>query len=334
MRCDLNIIWVEDTESFFKENSEILRMQAEELGLNIAIEYIQDAQNLFEKIEKSASGFRLYDMLFVDYSLSNGYEGDTVIKELRKKELDADILFYSSQMESEMRSKITADLKSFQGVYIANREDFLDRAFSLIHKNAKRLLSLKNIRGMLMDQTSENDYTIISYIMRRFGDLSDVQKQCICDMVKKSICKHLEKFEHSHKQLDQLEAGGITNIKKILKLPSYLLPITLKYQIFEKMVVFLQEKSFSDDSLKMYMSDIIEKRNLLAHKKLEVSNDQRYIIGFNNIDEYQTVQFQNQKIQSDVVPTGVKQISYNEWISLRKQIVEIGMCFDDIQKKL
>ena len=176
MRYDLNILWVEDTEGFYRENSEILEMQAEDLGLNVKFDYIQIAQELFDRIEKSASGFRLYDMLFVDYSLSNGLGGDKIIKELRKNELDADILFYSSQLEIEMRSKIIEDLQSFQGVYIANRDDFLNRAYSLIQKNAKRLLSLKNIRGMLMDQTSENDYTIKSYIMRRFQDLTDEQK--------------------------------------------------------------------------------------------------------------------------------------------------------------
>lgn len=134
MRYDLNILWVEDTEGFYRENSEILEMQAEDLGLNVKFDYIQIAQELFDRIEKSASGFRLYDMLFVDYSLSNGLGGDKIIKELRKNELDADILFYSSQLEIEMRSKIIEDLQSFQGVYIANRDDFLNRAYSLIQK--------------------------------------------------------------------------------------------------------------------------------------------------------------------------------------------------------
>lgn len=117
MRYDLNILWVEDTEGFYRENSEILEMQAEDLGLNVKFDYIQIAQELFDRIEKSASGFRLYDMLFVDYSLSNGLGGDKIIKELRKNELDADILFYSSQLEIEMRSKIIEDLQSFQGIY-------------------------------------------------------------------------------------------------------------------------------------------------------------------------------------------------------------------------
>ena len=318
MRYDLNILWVEDTEGFYRENSEILEMQAEDLGLNVKFDYIQIAQELFDRIEKSASGFRLYDMLFVDYSLSNGLGGDKIIKELRKNELDADILFYSSQLEIEMRSKIIEDLQSFQGVYIANRDDFLNRAYSLIQKNAKRLLSLKNIRGMLMDQTSENDYTIKSYIMRRFQDLTDEQKQCICDMIKKSINGHLGKSEHAQKQLIQLEEKGITNINKV----------------FRTMIEFLQEKAFPDHALEIYMSDIIVKRNLLAHKKLELSSDQQYILGYDNIDQYQEMQCQNQNIQSDDVPTVARQISYVDWIALRRQVVSIGTCFDEIQDKL
>lgn len=187
---------------------------------------------------------------------------------------------------------------------------------------------------MLMDQTSENDYTIKSYIMRRFQDLTDEQKQCICDMIKKSINGHLGKSEHAQKQLIQLEEKGITNINKVLKLADYLVPITLKYQIFRTMIEFLQEKAFPDHALEIYMSDIIVKRNLLAHKKLELSSDQQYILGYDNIDQYQEMQCQNQNIQSDDVPTVARQISYVDWIALRRQVVSIGTCFDEIQDKL
>ena len=180
----------------------------------------------------------------------------------------------------EIKKPLHFSFKSF--TLYATNNSVEDTAYSLIQKNAKRLLSLKNIRGMLMDQTSENDYTIASYIMRRFGDLSPEQQQSICCMVKVSICKHLGKSDYAQKQLAKLEKEGITNINKVLKLADYLVPLALKYQIFGKMVEFLQEKPFPDDSLEIYMSDIIGKRNLLAHKKLEISGDQQNIIGFNN----------------------------------------------------
>lgn len=334
MRYDLNILWVEDTEDYYRQNVEMLEMKAEDLGLKINFVYVQNAKEFLDRIKNLKLGFRLYDMLFVDYSLSHGVEGDTIIKELRNNELDADILFYSSQLEEEMRKKITGDLNAFQGVYIANREIFYESAVNLIQKNAKRLLSLKNIRGMLMDQTSENDYTITSYIMRRFKNLNDVQQQYICDMVKNSIVSHIGKSKHNQKELAKLEDNGITNINNILKMPNYLVPISLKYQIFGTMVDFLQEKAFPEHALEIYVSDIILKRNLLAHKKLEISGDQQYILGYDDIDQYQAAKSQNQNNQGDVTATGTKQISYVDWIALRKQVVNIGTCFDEIQKKL
>ncbi len=332
MRYDLNILWVEDYEDFYKQNSEMLEMKAEDLGLKIRIDYVQNARELLDKIKNSSLGFRLYDMLFVDYSLSHGIVGDTVIKELRKNELDADILFYSSQLEEEMKRKITEDLDEFQGVYIANREVFFNSAVNLVQKNAKRLLSLKNIRGMLMDQTSENDYTITSYIMKRFGDLNPEQQQTICEMVKTSINSHLKEFGKTQQCLTELDEHGIKNIKNTLRLANYLLPISLKYQIFKTMIEFLKEDAFNTFTLDTYINNTIKKRNLLAHKKLELSVDQRFILYYDHIDQYQTVQ--HEVLVQGVAQSVDNKISLEDWKEIRRQVVGIGACFDEVQKKL
>ena len=65
-----------------------------------------------------------------------------MIKELRKAEVDADVLFYSLEHESDIRSTIVDDLNSFQGVYIANRDNFEEKSTFLLKKNARRLLAL------------------------------------------------------------------------------------------------------------------------------------------------------------------------------------------------
>lgn len=45
------------------------------------------------------------------------------------------------------------------------------------------LTSLSNIRGYLMDQTSENDFTVQSYILYKFDKLTSVQKQKISNIL-------------------------------------------------------------------------------------------------------------------------------------------------------
>lgn len=118
MRYDMRVLWVEDMPTFYEETKDILEMYAEDMGLAIEFKYIQNVEELMENIGNEKKGFRLFDIYFVDFTLSNGVVGDSVIKELRKAEVDADVLFYSSEHESDIRSTIVDDLNSFQGVVL------------------------------------------------------------------------------------------------------------------------------------------------------------------------------------------------------------------------
>lgn len=110
MRYDLNILWVEDTAAYFEETKAILEIFAEDNGISINFHYIQDVEEFFERIKNNENGFRLYDIFFIDYSLSSGIEGDKLISDLRARKLDSDILFYSSDKESEIKKIIEKDI--------------------------------------------------------------------------------------------------------------------------------------------------------------------------------------------------------------------------------
>ena len=209
MRYDMNILWIEDTKAYFDESKEILEALAEDIGISIKFHYIQDVMEFFDMIKQNESGFKIYDIFFIDYSLSSKVEGDKLIADLRTKKLDSDILFYSSDRESEIES-IKNDIFSFEGVYVANKENFDDKSYWLIKKNARRLTSLSNIRGYLMDQTSENDFTVQSYILNRFDNLTQEQKREISDMLLNHIKNKKEKFvKQASDEIIKLEEGGI-----------------------------------------------------------------------------------------------------------------------------
>lgn len=269
MRYDLNILWVEDTATYYEETKEILETYAEDNGISLKFHYIQDVNVFFEKIKNNEKGFRLYDIFFIDYSLSSGIVGSQLITDLRAKNMDSDILFYSSDKESEIRRIIEEDIGSFEGVYVANRDNFDDKSYLLINKNARRLTSLSNIRGYLMDQTSENDFTVQSYILYKFDKLTSVQKQEISNILLEYIKTKKHEFtEKVDDQIANLEKDGIKNINKILGLSSELFPISLKYEIFAKMLEYDSELTFDDVTVEQYLSEIVKARNTLAHKKL------------------------------------------------------------------
>lgn len=181
MRYDLRILWVEDTPEFYNETKDILEMYAEDNGIALTFDYIDDVKKFFERMHYDMEGFKVYDMFFIDYTLSLDVVGSDLIRGLRKEQMDSDVLFYSSEHEKDIRETVIDDLGTFEGVYIANRTNFEDKSNYLINKNARRLTSLANIRGFLMDQTSENDYTMKSYIYKKFDALTEEQKNEIVE---------------------------------------------------------------------------------------------------------------------------------------------------------
>ena len=278
MRYDLRVLWVEDTPTFYKETKEILEMFAEDNGISLRFDYIENTNDFFDKMKNDVQGFKLYDIFFVDYSLSHGIVGSELIKKLRDEKVDSDILFYSSENEADIRDEVKENLGSFEGVYIANRTNFEEKSNYLINKNARRLTTLSNIRGFLMDQTSENDYTIKSYILRNFSKLSLPQQKEITEILLDFIKKKVQNFDtKANDEIIKLETKGISNINQTMKMMDELFPIKLKYEVFEKMVDFLAETEFEEVTVQQYIDEIIKARNTLAHKKLDVCKTQKYI---------------------------------------------------------
>lgn len=338
MRYDIQVLWIEDTAKFYEEAKDILEMYAEDLGLTINFNYVENVDLFMKRIDQEKKGFKIYDMFFVDYSLSakttvdgKSIVGSNVIRELRKRDVDSDILFYSSENEGDIRDIVAGDLSSYEGVYIANRKNFRDKSHYLLEKNAKKLLSLANIRGVLMDHTSENDYTVKSYILRKFDKLTPDQKIDISNCILTFIKDKSNDFkEHTENLIAKLEKENITNIKKLMNEMDELVPIKLKYEVFQMMANFNQENAFKKYSIEQYLSEIVTSRNKLAHKKLDVCKTQKYILYYDDINQYESRQCPDDCVKHD----DNNKISISSWNDLRKNIVKFGKEINLIQKDL
>lgn len=331
MRYDLRILWVEDTPDFYNETKDILEMYAEDNGIALTFDYIDDVKKFFERMRYDMEGFKVYDMFFIDYTLSLDVVGSDLIRGLRKEQMDSDVLFYSSEHEKDIRETVIDDLGTFEGVYIANRTNFEDKSNYLINKNARRLTSLANIRGFLMDQTSENDYTMKSYIYKKFDDLTEEQKNEIVEMLLDFMKDKQETFvSHATTAITYLENNGIKSISRVMGMLNELFPIELKYKVFEKMVSFNNEEEFQDVSIQTYMNEIIKARNNLAHKKLDICRQQKYILYYDYIKQY----IDRQCPEDCGAHTDTNKYSTEQWNDIRKKVLKFGLDIDKLQGKL
>ena len=110
MNYDLNILWIEDTTSWLESAKEWLLLEVEEQdGLLINIDPVssrKDIDSLSISIERESTGFKLYDIIFVDFNISSEINGVDLIEKFRHSNIDADILFYSDKLKSDEQKEM------------------------------------------------------------------------------------------------------------------------------------------------------------------------------------------------------------------------------------
>ena len=329
MRYDIKVFWIEDTPSWGDTSKELLELTMSELGIYVEFILESDAKKAEELLRNSCIGFKKFDLLFIDYNISSlEYDGAKLIQALRNNDIDVDVLFYSADREREIKGLVAQNLSAYEGVYIANRETFKEKATALIEKNTRRQLSIKNIRGMLMDNTSENDFIVKSLVLEKYEKLDMNQKKELINLVIAFLKKEVEPRAVSIKEfVEDIEANGIKNIQKFLDKPNYMVSLELKYILFKYIIEAL---SISRFDIVNYQERVVDKRNVLAHKKLEICDDLSHIKYCDTLKQYKA-----RRCTTDCSKcTSTHMISLEEWNDIRKDTIMYSNILDEILKSI
>ncbi len=347
MRSDINILWIEDSPKWQEKTEKLFRLRIEQFGLLTNIKYISEGIPLFfEQIKNESKGYKIYDIIFIDYNISgekindNKSEkitGDKVIEEFRKYEIDADILFYSENLkesadfQKDEKKKILLNSSvAFEGIYLASRKDFLEHALKLYRKNIRKLTSMLNIRGLLTDKTSENDYVINSYLLEKFDDLEDDSKKNLSQYINSMITEQLNTVKSKCETVQKLLKNDLHKIKQIYNLPDYLFPIAKRYELFSKLLKLENDKHFEKYTINEYQEKIIKTRNTVAHKKIDICEKQQYLKYYDTLK-----QCKNRRCQNDCsAHTDDYKISVDNWNDILKLANEYSKIFDTILMNL
>ena len=326
MRYDINILWIDDTATWQREQEEIFLLTVEEYGLIPRIEYVEKIGTFEHRLNNQSSGFKVFDIIFVDYNISRSIQGNAVISKLRANDIDADVLFYSTDAKNNIRDILARENRTFDGIYVSDRDDFQEKAQALYKKNIRKMLSLSNVRGFLTDKTAENDLIVHSFILRNFETLNEKGKKRIIEYAKKSIESEAEKLASMHEKYISIIKDQEININKLLKLPSSLLTLAAKYHIFEIMLEELNILTFSNHSISEYLDRIVSMRNKVAHKKLDICKQQSHIKYSNDIIQYE----KNQCPKDCHLHNDDSKISVDVWMEIVKLTNEYAELFDNI----
>lgn len=266
MNTTYKILWIDDSEDFYESTEELVMDVVNNNNMLSKIQYYVHykdfKQNELDKFD--AVVFNQYDQIIIDYALS-GITGDQIIRELRARNIYTDVVFYSSEFD-KMREEMKGT-DQLDGVFFADRNDLTTVVDRVIKKNLRREYDIANIRGLIMDNSSEFDYICRITAVALFDQLDDDKKREIEEKARGFVGNAKQQSEGNFCELEKKH--GKSYVKKAIESVEYVMSNKDRYQL---MAMILHEfdfaQSFSDDFAEQYDADVIKPRNKLAHSKL------------------------------------------------------------------
>lgn len=302
MDLTFKIIWFEDVDEWYNTISRRVQKYIESKNYKVNIHRIKEASDYYN-IDK----LELYncDLFIIDYELEKEYNqdgkkniyGSDIIQMIRDGNFFNDILFYSSHGYDVINNIMKK--RGLQGVFITDRNsrEFFDKVKSLVDKAVRRSSNIINIRGIIMDTTSEFDNKIKDLINIIWPLLNNEKETKIVNNIKnkilKSNIKTAEKLKNKYTNITKENIDDLLNERDFSAMRKARLLswcIESNEELKNKLQTFFKESlqlHNDDESIKFfdqYNNDIIKYRNALAHVK-NSPLDSTQIIGKVNGDE-------------------------------------------------
>lgn len=294
MDLTFRIIWFEDVEEWYNTTSRRVSKYIKDKNFKVDILHIEKASD-FDLREHQLQN---YDLLIVDYELEKIYDqkgekniyGTEIIRMIREGNFLNDVLFYSSYGFDVINGVMKKE--GLQGVFIADRNnvEFLEKVRLLVDKAIRRADNLINIRGIVMDTTSDFDNKIrdlISIIWPILGENETKIAKCIKEKILEDNIKTAQKLDEKYPEInadnieDLLKERDFSAIRQA-RLLSWCIESNevLKEKLQESFKKYFLLNNGEEQSkfFKLYKNDIIQYRNALAHIKSTPSIDSKVII--------------------------------------------------------
>lgn len=264
MNTFFKILWFEDEVTWF--NMERLRINS----------ILQEHYLIPEIVRKDGDDFDIseltgndYDLIIMDYKLAEGTTGDTVVTAIRENNILTDILFYSSE-EHNMLTAISKGMPSIDGVYLTKRDYnlFTQKAENLINKIVKRSEDLVNLRGFVMDGSSDFEVRIQEILNIVWNKFTEEEKGILEEAVQRTIKRNEDRDQKTKKKVLEVNPTFPAAVNNI-----HFFSHSDRLYLLEKAIkILLDNYSLSEEeefpSFKAYYEkEISNYRNALGHRK-------------------------------------------------------------------
>lgn len=267
MNIVFKILWFEDELLWYKmEKTKICSILQEHYLIPEIVRKDGDDFDIAELIGNS------YDLILMDYKLAEGTTGDTIVSAIRKNNILTDILFYSSE-EQNMLAAISNGMNGMppiDGVYLTKRdyEMFTEKVSNLITKIVRRSEDIVNLRGFVMDCSSDFEVRIRTILLIAWNNFNSEEKKILEDAVIKTIKLNEARTQKTRNKVISADPLFIEAVKE-----AHFFSHSDRLYLLEKVIRILldnyaltaEEEFYSFKS--NYENDISHYRNALGHKK-------------------------------------------------------------------
>lgn len=212
-----------------------------------------------------------YDLILMDYKLTNGVTGDTIVSALRESDIITDILFYSSEEENMLKA-ISANMPPIDGVYLTKRdyEIFTEKIEKIISKIVRRSEDVVNLRGFVLDHTSDFELRIKEILNICWQKFNETQQASLTDFI---LALLDGKRGRVTKQAEIAKAAD--NIFTYANNDEYMLSVADRLDILQRVLSILfasyhlSESVCPKDFKDFYMNNVNIYRNRLGHIRFD-----------------------------------------------------------------
>ena len=261
MNTSFRILWFEDEPTWY--NMEKMRIEG----------ILREHQLIPSITRRSGEDFTIqeltsndYDLILMDFKLDE-LTGDKIVSEIRNNNVLTDILFYSSE-EDNMLNAIRHQMPPIDGVYLTKRDYtvFTEKASKLISKIVRRSEDVVNLRGFVLDNTSDFELRIKEILNICWNKFDDDQKVSLTTKVVELLDG---KVSWIKKQVEEAKASEC--IFAYANNAEHLLSISDRLDIFQIVLpILLSDYHFPSTScpadFKQYYIEMVNMyRNRLGH---------------------------------------------------------------------
>ena len=179
MNTTFKILWFEDELTWY--NMEKMRVESILKTHYLASAIVRKDGDNFDIDELTSND---YDLILMDFKLADGTTGDTIVAALRENNVLTDILFYSSEEET-MLTAIRANMPPIDGVYLTKRDYtiFTEKVEKIVGKIVKRSEDVVNLRGFVLDNTSDFELRIKEILNICWQKFDESQKALLTETI-------------------------------------------------------------------------------------------------------------------------------------------------------